>query len=180
MTTSRDRIRRGVDLNRNFDSAWEELAMPQDIAMPWDYNYKGARPASERETQIVQGIIDRHRPICAIDYHTADYVLLRAYRDDDPLVKAIHADIKTRLKDRFLTQAPYNGPYQQVNVNDVLEPARRCRTWSTTRPNRAAAAFLIELSGNRDDVHALVMNVDTVVEICLAATQECLQWLAKR
>ena len=38
----------------------------------------------------------------------------------------------------------------------------------------AAAAFVIEMSGNRDDVHALVMNVDTVVEICLAATQECL------
>jgi hypothetical protein len=44
----------------------------------------------------------------------------------------------------------------------------------------AAAAFLIEMSGNRDDVHALVMNVDTVVEICLAATQECLKWLDKR
>jgi hypothetical protein len=34
------------------------------------------------------------------------------------------------------------------------------------------------MSGNRDDVHALVMNVDTVVEICLAATQECLGRIA--
>ena len=39
----------------------------------------------------------------------------------------------------------------------------------------AKAAFLIEMSGNRDDVHALVMNTDTVVEICLAAVKECLE-----
>ena len=37
----------------------------------------------------------------------------------------------------------------------------------------AQASFLIEMSGNRDDVHALVMNTDTVVEICLAAITEC-------
>jgi hypothetical protein len=34
--------------------------------------------------------------------------------------------------------------------------------------------FLL-LSGNRDDVHALVMNTDTVVEICLAAVKQCLR-----
>jgi hypothetical protein len=32
------------------------------------------------------------------------------------------------------------------------------------------------MSGNRDDVHALVMNTDTVVEMCLAAVKECLRW----
>lgn len=172
---------RGVDLNRNFDSAWEELAMPQDIATPWDYNYKGSRPASERETQIIQGIIDRHHPICVIDYHTADYVMLRACRDDESLVKPIHEDIKTRLKDRFLTQKPYNGPYQQVNMNNITEPrAPKPYLIDYAAKQGVAAAFLIEMSGNRDNVHALVMNVDTVVEICLAATQECLKWLATR
>ena len=39
------------------------------------------------------------------------------------------------------------------------------------------AAFLIEMSGNRDDVHALVMNTDTVVEICLAAAKQSLKWV---
>ena len=34
----------------------------------------------------------------------------------------------------------------------------------------------IEMSGNRDDIHALVMNTDTVVEICLAAVRQCLDW----
>ena len=37
------------------------------------------------------------------------------------------------------------------------------------------ASFVIEMSGNRDDVHALVMNTDTVVEISLAAVKQCLE-----
>ncbi len=169
---------RGVDLNRNFDAGWEELPAPQDVAMPWDYNYKGARPASERETQVIQGIVDRHHPIGLIDFHTADYVMLRAYRDDESLIKAIRANIQTRLKDRFLAQAPYNGPYQQVNMNNVTEPgAPKPYLIDYAAKQGTTAAFLIEMSGNRDDVHALVMNVDTVVEICLAATQECLKRL---
>jgi predicted deacylase len=167
---------RGVDLNRNFEPGWKELPVPQDVAMPWDYNYKGARPASERETQIIQKIFDRHRPICVIDFHTADYVLMRASRDDDALVKAIHLNIKARLKDRFLAQRPYNGPYQQVNMDNIGEPRPPQAYLIDYAAERGAlAAFLIEMSGNRDDVHALVMNVDTVVEICLAATQECLR-----
>ncbi len=67
---------RGVDLNRNFDVAWEELPVPQDVVVPWDYNYKGTRPASEPETQVIQRIVDETRPICAIDFHTADYIML--------------------------------------------------------------------------------------------------------
>ncbi len=172
---------RGVDLNRNFDAGWEELPAPQDVVTPWDYNYKGSRPASERETQIIQGIVDRQRPICVIDFHTADYVMLRAYRDDEPVIRAIQENIKTRLKDRFLAQAPYNGPYQQVNMNNVTEPgAPKPYLIDYAAKQGTTAAFLIEMSGNRDDVQALVMNVDTVVEICLAATQECLKRLASR
>jgi hypothetical protein len=115
-----------------------------------------------------------------IDFHTADYVMLRAYRDDEPVIKAIQANIKTRLKDRFLAQAPYNGPYQQVNMNNVTEPgAPKPYLIDYAAKQGTTAAFLIEMSGNREDVQALVMNVDTVVEICLAATQECLKRIAR-
>ena len=172
---------RGVDLNRNFDAGWEELPAPQDVVTPWDYNCKGARPASERETQVIQGIIDRQRPISVIDFHTADYVMQRAYRDDDALIQAIRANIRARLKDRFLAQQPYNGRYQQVNMDNVLEPgAPKPYLIDYAAKQGAKAAFLIEMSGNRDDMHAMVMNVDTVVEICLAAIQECLKPSADR
>ncbi len=166
----------GVDLNRNFNCHWEQFQEAQDVGMPWDYNYKGARPTSEREAQIVQGIIDHYRPVCVIDYHTADYIMLLPHRGDKALIEGIHRDIKRRLKDRYLTQRPYGGPYQQVNmerITDFGSPEPYCISYAAERGT--PAAFLIEMSGNRDDVHALVMNTDTVVEICLAAVRQCLR-----
>jgi len=166
---------RGVDLNRNFDCHWEKLPTIQDVAAPWDYNYKGTQPASERETQIIQSIIDRHRPLCVIDYHTADYIMLRAHKGDAELMDGIHRDIGRRLKDRYLTQKPYGGAYQQVNVDRTMDtnPAQPYFICYAARQG-TPAAFVLEMSGNRDDVHALVMNTDTVVEISLAAVKQCL------
>ena len=166
----------GVDLNRNFDCAWAHLPTAQDVITPWDYNYKGDRPASERETQIIQGIIDRHVPRCVIDFHTADYIMLLPHRGDKALIDGIHRDIKRRLRDRYLAQKPYNGAFQQVNmdrITDFSSPQPYCICYAAERG--VPASFLIEMSGNRDDVHALVMNTDTVVEICLAAIKGCLK-----
>jgi len=170
----------GVDLNRNFDVGWEELAVPQDVVVPWDYNYKGSRPASEPETQAVQRIIDQHRPVCVIDYHTADYIMLLPHKGDDDLIDRIHKDIKRRLRDRYVTQRPYNGPYQQVNMERRTERIKAPYMVCYAAEKGCPGSFLIEMSGNRNDVHALVMNTDTVVEICLAATRESLKWLGRR
>jgi hypothetical protein len=163
-----------VDLNRNFDVGWEDLPVPQDLVVPWDYNYKGARPASEPETQVIQQLINRYRPVCVIDFHTADYIMLLPHKGDDALVASIRTNIQTRLKDRFFCQKPYNGAYQQVNMERVSERTRSPYLICYAAEAGTPAAFLIEMSGNRDDVHALVMNTDTVVEICLASMQECL------
>lgn len=160
---------RGVDLNRNFDCHWEQLQGAQDVMVPWDYNYKGTKPASERETQIIQGIIDRHLPLCVIDFHTADYIMIRAHKGDKALFDAVHGDIRERLKNRYICQKPYGGAYQQVNMDRTTDnsPQPYCICYAAEKG--VSAAILIEMSGNRDDVHALVMNTDTVVEICLAA-----------
>jgi len=166
---------RGVDLNRNFDIGWEDLAVPQDVVVPWDYNYKGAKAASESETQIIQGIIDRSQPVCLIDFHTADYIMLLPHQGDDEFIDAIHQEIKDRLKDRYVTQRPYNGPYQQVNMERRTDRQKSPYLVCYAAERGTPGAFLIEMSGNRDDVHAMVMNTDTVVEICLAATRQCLK-----
>ena len=166
---------RGVDLNRNFDCGWEKLIDNQDVPMPWDYNYKGPKPASERETQVIQSIIDRHLPLCVIDFHTADYILLHPYKGDLKLIESIQREIRRRLKDRYLCQRPYGGPYQQVNMDRILKSSDSNPYLIDYAASRGVpAAFLIEMSGNRDDTHALVMNTDTVVEICLAAVKKCL------
>ena len=166
---------RGVDLNRNFDCNWDGFHYTQDVRMPWDYNYMGAQAASERETRVIQRIIDEHRPLCVIDFHTADYIMMLPHKGDGELLAAIHADIRDRLENRYLTQKPYGGAYQQVNMDRITEfrpPEPYCISYAAERGT--PAAFLIEMSGNRDDVHALVMNTDTVVEICLAAVKHCL------
>lgn len=169
---------RGIDLNRNFDVGWKQLPVPQDVVMPWDYNYKGARAASEPETQIIQRIIDRYQPRGLIDFHTADYVMLLPHKGDDKLFGDIQRDIKRRLRDRYLTQQPYNGAYQQVNVDNVGERSGRLPYLISYAAEKGApASFLIEMSGNRDDTHGMVMTTDTVVEICLATAKQCLKWI---
>ena len=167
---------RGVDLNRNFDCSWDKFNYAQDVQTPWDYNYKGTAPASERETRIVQGIIDKYLPMCVIDFHTADYIMLLPHKGDGDLIRGIHGEIKRRLKNRHIAQKPYGGTYQQVNMDRITDfgsPEPYCISYAAERG--VPAAFLIEMSGNRDDTHALVMNTDTIVEICLAAVKQCLR-----
>jgi zinc carboxypeptidase len=166
----------GIDLNRNFDCGWDAYDHPQDVPMPWDYSYKGTRSASERETQVVQGIIDRYAPACVIDFHTADYVMMLPHQGNRKLLDAIHQNIRARLRNRFLVQRPYGGPYQQVNmdqITDFIEPTPHMVCYAADKG--CPAAFVLEMSGNRDDVHALVINTDTVVEISLAAIQQVLR-----
>jgi predicted deacylase len=171
---------RGVDLNRNFDCAWEALPEVQDVATPWDYNYKGPRAASERETQAMQRIVDRCRPLCLVDFHTADYGLICSHKVDETFVNAIHANIKGRLKDRFLCQHPGLARFQQVNMDEIVRRSAPLPYLIAYAAERGTpAAFVIEMSGNRDGMHAILMNVETVVEICLAATHECLGRIAK-
>ncbi|MFP3904549.1 MAG: M14 family zinc carboxypeptidase [Armatimonadota bacterium] len=165
----------GVDLNRNFDHGWEELPMPQDVATPWDYNYKGTRPACAKETQIIQGLVDRFRPVGLIDFHTAHYVLMPAAGSDEALISATHDDIRDRLADRYLCQAPYNGDYQQVNMDRIADPTDAPYLICYAADRGCRAPILIEMSGNRDDMHGSVMTTDTVCEICLALADNCLK-----
>ncbi len=165
----------GVDLNRNFDHGWDDHPTPQDVAVPWDYNYKGTRPASARETQIIQGIIDDLRPIGLMDFHTAHYALMPAAGCDDELVTGIHVDIRRRLADRFVCQAPYNGDYQQVNMDRICDHRDAPYAICYAADRDCRAPILVEMSGNRDDTHGLVMVTDSVCEIALALACGCAQ-----
>jgi protein MpaA len=54
---------RAVDLNRNFPYGWRPLGPPGSIS------YAGPVPASEPETRIAIGLIDRTRPTISIWFH---------------------------------------------------------------------------------------------------------------
>ncbi|MDH7571563.1 MAG: hypothetical protein QHJ73_18455, partial [Armatimonadota bacterium] len=136
----------------------------------------GHTPASEPETRIAQGLVDRHRPVGLLDFHTAHYILLKPHRGDEARFAALHAEINARLKDRYIAQRPYSTEYIQVGFPTMT-------TWRGAQPSLifyaaergTPVSLLVEMSGNRTDTQALVMNVDTVVEICLAMLQVCLQ-----
>ncbi len=70
---------------------------------------------------------------------------------------------------------PYSTEYRQVGKFVELN-------WAPNQPNLflwaaeqgVPVSLLIEMSGNRSGTHALVMNVDTTIEICLAVMTNCL------
>lgn len=65
---------RGVDLNRNFPSAWKR------IGSPFDPQYSGPRPFSEPETRLAARVIRALRPAATIWFHQ--------YRGSRPFVRA--------------------------------------------------------------------------------------------
>ena len=58
---------RGVDLNRNFDSGWDEYV---GANAPSTDCYKGEYPASEIETQAILSIAEKYPLDCCIAYHS--------------------------------------------------------------------------------------------------------------
>lgn len=171
---------RGVDLNRNFPCGWEEYEGGDDVYQPWDYDYKGPYPASEPETQIAIQLMEALKPVCVLDFHTADFIFCKPSRGNQSLMNAIQRDIQRRWKNRYIVQRPYATEYQQANMKRAVTwgdmPHLVCYAGQIGIP----AAILIEMSGNRTGPHALVMNTDLTIEICLAAIQQGLRWAQKQ
>lgn len=170
----------GVDLNRNFPCGWEQYAGGDDVYQPWDFDYKGSAPASEPETQIAMRLIEQVAPVCLLDFHTAHYIFCKTSHGSRQLMAAIHRDVKRRWKDRYLIQRPYSTEYQQANMEAETTygeaPHLVCHASAAGVP----AAVLIEMSGNRTGTHALVMNTDTTIDICLATIHNGLRHAAAR
>jgi hypothetical protein len=166
----------GVDLNRNFPCGWEQYAGGDDVYQPWDFDYKGAAPASEPETQIAMRLMEELKPVILLDFHTAHYIFCKTGAGDQTLQDAIHEDVRARWKDRYVIQRPYSTEYQQANMDAVTTygeaPHLVCHGAAVGIPG----SILIEMSGNRTGAQALVMNTDTTIEICLAALHHGLRY----
>lgn len=63
----------GVDLNRNFAHGWANNK--KSPAVPMSEEYKGVKPESEPETQILVDILDEIRPDAILSYHTQGEIL---------------------------------------------------------------------------------------------------------
>lgn len=166
----------GVDLNRNFPCGWEDYIGGDDVYQPWDFDYKGPLPASELETQMAMRLMEEIKPVCLLDFHTAHYIFCKTKHGDRKLMSAIHQDVRRRWRNRYLIQRPYSTEYQQASMDRSLTwgdvPHLVCHGSRLGIP----ASILIEMSGNRTGPHALVINTDTTIDVCLAAIQNGLRW----
>lgn len=119
---------RGVDLNRNFDSEW------RPHGRPWDAEYSGPRPFSEREARIARNLILRLRPELTIWYHQPQDVV-RAWGPSVPAARLF----ATVARERFRA---------------IRWPAGTAPNWQNhTFPG--AAAFVVELpAGGLPDARA--------------------------
>ena len=173
----------GVDLNRNFNYKWEEFKMQhprQDVAQPWDYDWKGYSPASEPETKILQRIIDSHEIACVVDFHSASStVLAKPEKPDNAILDLVYAEVVRNLKDRYI-RVVWGTPGKHIQLTiDYLTTLNEDPELINYAANRGLA-FLVETIGNRDETHGLVMHTDLVVEICLATLKVIGQEMLKK
>jgi len=103
----------GVDLNRNYDNHWnyQGLDVPDSwkrgLSDPNGQIYSGAGPASEPETQTVQSIFHRFKPVLAVDMHAYGDMMLwpLGYSKAD----APHAATFKNLHARTVKQLGFKG-----------------------------------------------------------------------
>ncbi|MCO4760222.1 MAG: hypothetical protein KC502_01880, partial [Myxococcales bacterium] len=72
----------GVDLNRNYPFRWGGLGRKGSSTASHSMYYRGDRPGSEPETQAVMRLVDKHRFVASISYHTWGTVILTPYTID--------------------------------------------------------------------------------------------------
>lgn len=78
---------RGVDLNRNFDSGWDEMrsiAMERGITGPSPDGWTGEYPVSEPETQAVTAFCEKEKFRHLIAFHSAGEEIYWSYRTFTP------------------------------------------------------------------------------------------------
>jgi protein MpaA len=73
----------GVDLNRNFATAWRSIGAPGDL------EYSGPHPFSEPESRLAARLVDRLRPRVTIWFHQhrGPRALVRAWGQSAPLAR---------------------------------------------------------------------------------------------
>lgn len=76
---------RGVDLNRNFDAGWETYRGQKE---PGGIGYKGERPGSEPEVQVILDIEKKHSIAACISYHSTGSIIYWDYGCTGKLKKA--------------------------------------------------------------------------------------------
>lgn len=126
----------GVDLNRNFDWKWGSRGTSPIPIAPI---YPGPRPASEPETQAVQGLLTQRKPNLFIDWHSSGRLVLHPPGDTkEPGPDHIGMQAVTRRI------ALING-YQPMQASSMYPTSGTADDWAWGR--LGVPAFAIETGG---------------------------------
>ena len=66
----------GVDLNRNYDFAWEDELVDPRVTDPRYEVYRGPEPFSEPETQAIRDLVLAHNFMFGVDFHSGCEMIL--------------------------------------------------------------------------------------------------------
>ncbi len=128
----------GVDLNRNWPTAWVRNGVP------WDGYYSGLRPMSEPENRAVRAFILRVKPALTIWYH-------------QPLDVVYGSDPHVAVLKRY---ARLSGlPYRRLTA-----PPGAATRWQRRRFPRSPA-FVVEFPGGRITAATVRRNAATVLSL---------------
>lgn len=97
---------RGVDLNVNFDAAWQDIDLKEQESYE---HFKGYGPVSEPETQILAEMAQRQNYACYISYHSKGNIIYFDVAGNKPET--------SELSENFAMLMESHIHYKRVNTN---------------------------------------------------------------
>ena len=125
---------RGVDLNRNFDAAWNEIKQSKKCSFK---NYKGKYPNSEPESKALVNLVDKYNFIYTVSYHSSGNLIYWDYRDS--LVKSESSE----LADLISCVTGYTKEKSDSEYSEVVPGG--FKDWASSKPNNPIPSITIEV-----------------------------------
>ena len=169
----------GVDLNRQGDYQWGEFtgrdSNEDGTWSPGDYDWKGAGPFCEPETQTYKAIVDRAENLyCVLDYHgnssaTSNKVAIlpqTGHAENELRALDLQYLANGRLAGRHLLRQNDEETFSQYLLTRVVTGAGYPYLMNTAARDRFG--MLIELTAGYSESYGTVLQTDVACELCRA------------
>lgn len=166
----------GVDLNRNFGTAWGGQGSSAD---PRSQVYRGPSPFSEPESRAMRAAFERETFDLHIDFHSFSQLILHpwGYKSDAAPDADLFAVASQRMAAAMLE--PHGEPYRILSAAKLYPASGTFMDWSYAE--REALSFVIELRPK--GAPGFVLPPEQIVPTCdeaYAGTLALAEWKAQQ